>query len=135
MLTGNCIHPQIMAQLASCGHGSRILIADGNYPLAEKSGAATKVYLGLTPGVPTVTQVLSVLHSQIKIEKAEVMMPDNDQEPEIYAEFRAELPGLALDKLGRFQFYESCMEKPLALAISTGETRTYACIILTVGCA
>ena len=50
MLTSNLVHPQIMAALSRCGHGSKILIADGNNPLAEKTGGAEKVYLGLTRG-------------------------------------------------------------------------------------
>lgn len=56
MLKTKLIHPEIMAALSLCGHGSKVLIADGNYPLAEKSGNAQKVYLGLCPGTPTVTQ-------------------------------------------------------------------------------
>ena len=38
MLTGKLIHPDIMAALALCGHGDKVLIADGNYPLDSKSG-------------------------------------------------------------------------------------------------
>ena len=52
MLTTKCIHPGIMKALSLCGHGSKVLIADGNYPLEEKSGNAEKIYLGLTPGLP-----------------------------------------------------------------------------------
>lgn len=55
MLKGKLIHPDIMAALALCGHGDKVLIADGNYPLDSKSGEAETVYLGLTPGLPTVT--------------------------------------------------------------------------------
>lgn len=88
MLTTQLIHPQIMAALAKCGHGSKILIADGNYPLNEKSGNAEKVFLGLTRGQPTVTKVLEALLSVITVEKAEVMVPENNSEPEIFAEFR-----------------------------------------------
>ena len=73
MLTSKLIHPEIMSALAYCGHGSKVLIADGNYPLAEKTGNAKKVYLGLVPGMPTVTEVLKAIHSAVEIEKAEVM--------------------------------------------------------------
>ena len=59
MLTGKLIHPDIVAALALCGHGDKVLIADGNYPLDSKSGEAETVYLGLTPGLPTVTDVLA----------------------------------------------------------------------------
>ena len=136
MLTANLIHPEIIHQLARCGHGSRILIADGNYPLAEKTGSAEKIYLGLCPGIPTVTDVLHALHSVCAFEKAEVMLPEDGSTPEIFEEFRRELPGLPLEGLGRFACYDACMkEGALVFAVSTGEKRTYANILLTVGCA
>lgn len=136
MLTTNLIHPQIMAALAKCGHGSKILIADGNYPLAEKSGNAEKVFLGLVRGKPMVTEVLDALLSVINVEKAEVMLPDDGSEPEIFGEFRKQLGGMELTGLGRWEFYDACMtENAIVLAISTGEQRVYANILLTVGCA
>ena len=136
MLTTKLIHPQIMAALAKCGHGSKILIADGNYPLAEKTGNAEKVFLGLVRGKPTVTEVLDALLSVINVEKAEVMLPDDGSTPEIFAEFRQQLDGMELTGLGRWEFYDACMaENAIVLAISTGEQRVYANILLTVGCA
>ena len=69
MLTSKLIHPEIMSALAYCGHGSKVLIADGNYPLAEKTGNAKKVYLGLVPGMPTVTEVLKAIHSAVENRK------------------------------------------------------------------
>ena len=125
MLKTKLIHPEIMAALSLCGHGSKVLIADGNYPLAEKSGNAQKVYLGLCPGTPTVTQVLEA-----------VMKTPDGSEPEIYPEFKKELPDLDLTVLGQYEFYDACMaENVVQLAISTGEKRTYANILLTIGCA
>ena len=136
MLTTKLIHPQIMAAVAKCGHGSKILIADGNYPLAEKSGNAEKVFLGLTRGNPTVTAVLDALLSVINVEKAEVMLPDDGSEPEIFAEFRDQLGGMELTGLGRWEFYDACMaENAIVLAISTGEQRVYANLLITVGVA
>ena len=136
MLKTKLIHPEIMAALSLCGHGSKVLIADGNYPLAEKSGNAQKVYLGLRPGTPTVTQVLEAIHSVCEIEKAEVMKTPDGSEPEIYPEFKKELPDLDLTVLGQYEFYDACMaENVVQLAISTGEKRTYANILLTIGCA
>ena len=125
-----------MAALSLCGHGSKILIADGNYPLAEKSGDAKKVYLGIQPGLPTVTQVLEAIHSVCEIEKAEVMLPEDGSIPAIFSEFQTELGGMALDGLSRYPFYEACMAPgSVYLAISTGEQRTFANILLTIGCA
>lgn len=135
MLKGKLIHPEIMAALAYCGHGDKVLIADGNYPLESKTGEAELVYLGVTPGLPTVTDVLAALQSVIAIEKAEVMDPADGTTPPIFNEFTEMLGGMELSKMGRYEFYDAACEPSVRLAISTGEGRTFANILLTVGCA
>lgn len=134
MLKTACINPDIMRVLSLCGHGDKILIADGNYPLDSKSGDAEKVYLGLTNGSPEVTQVLEVLSKVINIEKAEVMVPDGEQPP-IFGEFQKILGGMELSGLERFKFYDACCLPNVRLAISTGEKRVFANILITVGVA
>ena len=133
MLKGALIHPEIMTALAYCGHGDKVLIADGNYPLDSKTGDAQLVYLGLTPGLPTVTDVRKALQSVVNIEKAEVMDPGDGTTPEIFAEFSQLLGGMEMNKLGRYEFYDACCEKPVRLAISTGEKRTFANLLITIG--
>ena len=135
MLTGQCIHPELMRLLSLCGPGDKILIADGNYPLASKTGSAEKVYLGLTPGLPTVTDVLAALQSVANFEKAEVMDPADGTTPEIFGEFQQMLGGMELQKLGRYEFYDACCVDGVRMVISTGEKRTFANLLLTVGCA
>lgn len=135
MLKGTLIHPDIMAVLAMCGHGDKVLIADGNYPLHSRTGDAKKVYLGLIPGQPTVTDVLTAIQTVVNIEKAEVMDPADGTTPEIFGEFQSMLGGMDLGKLGRYEFYEACCRPAIRLAISTGEQRVFANILLTVGVA
>lgn len=135
MLTTACIHPEMMRVLSLCGHGDKILIADGNYPLAGRSGAAGKVYLGLTAGTPEVTQVLEVLGQVVNIEKAEVMTPGDGSVPAIFKEFSTILGGMELSPLGRWEFYEESEKPAVKLAIATGEKRVFANILLTVGVA
>lgn len=135
MLKGKLIHPDIMAALALCGHGDKVLIADGNYPLDSKTGDAELVYLGLTPGQPTVTDVLAAIQSVVNIEKAEVMDPSDGTTPEIFGQFQTMLDGIALDKLERYAFYDACCRPGVRLAISTGEQRTFANLLITIGVA
>ncbi len=132
MLKGQCVNPQIVSALALCGHGSRILIADGNYPLEQKSGNAKKVYLGVCPGLPTVTDVLKSIHSIIEIEKAVVMPPEDKSTPSIFMEFKEEL-NLELEGVGRQEFYDTASSPDVYLAVSTGEKRIFANILITVG--
>ncbi|MFA6242876.1 MAG: RbsD/FucU family protein [Candidatus Hydrogenedentales bacterium] len=134
MLTHRLIHPDILQALASAGHGSKVLITDGNYPAITQIGEnAALVYLNLAPGIPTVTEVLDVLLSAIPVEDAAVMDPETGPEPSIFAEFRGLLPGTELTRLGRFEFYEDASGPDTCLQIVTGDQRLYANLLLTIG--
>jgi L-fucose mutarotase len=134
MLKTRLLHPGILAALGQAGHGAQVLVADGNYPLLTRSNAAAhRVYLNLAPGLVTVTDVLEVLIGAIPIEAAHVMVPDTGEEPAIFAEFRELLPATPLQALRRLPFYDAARGPDLALAISTGEQRIYANLLLTIG--
>ncbi len=134
MLKTQLLHPEILEALGEAGHGAQVLIADGNYPLRTRSNqAARRVYLNLAPGMVSVTDVLKALVESIPVEAAHVMTPDSGEEPAIFAEFRELLPDMPLEAHGRFDFYDLARGSDLALAISTGEQRIYANLLLTIG--
>ncbi len=134
MLRGTLIHPEILHALGAAGHGSQVLIADSNYPFSTGSPPdAAHVYLNLAPGKLTVLDVLDVLVTAIPIEAARGISPDSGPEPVIFAEYRKRLPGIEVGKLGRFPFYEAARSRDTALVIATGEQRTWACLLLTIG--
>ena len=134
MLKQQLIHPEILEALAAAGHGSKILITDGNYPASTMVGDnAALVYLNLAPGMPTVTDVLRVLLTAIPVEDASVMEPSDGPEPAIFDEFRALLPGIQLNGCDRFTFYEEASSSDTCLQIVTGEQRIYANLLLTIG--
>ena len=135
MLKTDCIHPELLRILASCGHGDKLLIADGNYPFdSNVNKNAARIYLNLTRGIPLVTDVLKVLNNTISIENIEVMIPDSGEEPSIFNEFRKILDkGMELNKLGRFKFYEESKKDNIKMVIATGEQRVYANILVTIG--
>ncbi|NLX10948.1 MAG: RbsD or FucU transport [Chloroflexi bacterium] len=134
MLRSKLIHPTILGVLGAAGHGSRVLIADGNYPFSTGSNPeAELVFLNLMPGKLTVIDVLEALISAIPVEAAHVMQPYDGSEPPIFAEFRQRLPEIDLQKLERFDFYEAARGQDVALVIATGEQRVWANIMLTIG--
>jgi L-fucose mutarotase len=134
MLRYRLTHPDILRALGTAGHGSQILIADGNYPFATGAHpAAARVWLNLAPGLLTVPDVLAVLTDALPIEAAHVMVPDAGPEPAVFDTFRRMLPGLTLDTLGRFPFYAAARGSDVALVIATGEQRVYANLLLTIG--
>src|SRR5207253_2128093 len=68
------LQPDILRALAGAGHGSQVLITDGNYPASTGAFAgAVRVYLNLAPGLVNATDVLRVLTPTIPIEAAHVM--------------------------------------------------------------
>ena len=135
MLRSTLLHPEILRVLGSAGHGSKVLIGDGNYPFGTGGHPeATRVYLNLAPGVLNAVDVLKVLVTAIPIEAAEVMVPKEGPEPAIFAEFRSVLgKGLPLKPLGRFEFYDAARDRNTTLVLATGEQRIYANILLTIG--
>ena len=135
MLKTKLLHPEINRVLGGAGHGSKVLIADGNYPFGTGGNpSATRVYLNLAPGLVKVTDVLRVLIEAVPIEAAQVMQPADGPEPPIFGEFREILgSSLPLEPLGRFEFYDAARHRDTALVIATGEQRIYANLLLTIG--
>lgn len=135
MLKSKLLHPEILGILGKAGHGSKILIADGNYPFSTGSLPTTpKVFLNLSPGLCSVTQVLEALLDAIEVEAAEVMVPDDSSRPPIFAEFEKLLSKkIKLTDRERFEFYDLVKSSDTALVIATGEQRIYANLLLTIG--
>jgi L-fucose mutarotase len=129
------IHPPLLAALAACGHGGKVLLADANYSHSTNaSPRAALVYLNVRPGLVTVDQVLGPVLAAVPVEAVHVMRPDEGPEPEVFGTYRAQLgPDLPLQPLGRLEFYAACREPDLAVCVATGDDRLYANVLLTVG--
>ena len=144
MLKGPLLHPNILGAIARAGHGSRILISDGNFPHWTTRGSnAEVVYLNLAPGLVSVTDVLRALAATVPIEAAAVMETLKDgpyamrHEPPIWSEFRdilnsAGAPAV-LQEIERFAFYKTAAEPETCLVVATGDQRLYANLLLTIG--
>jgi len=144
MLKTNLLHPGILSALAKAGHGSKVLISDGNFPHSTKKNPAGEiVFLNLAPGMVTVPDVLKALVSVIPVESAGVMDYARSgpyalkQDPPIWKEFRTLLTGAGvasdLAKIERFAFYDAARSSDVCLTIATGEERIYANLLLTMG--
>lgn len=136
MLTIQLTHPLLLAALAAAGHGSKVLIADSNYPHATAHGPnATVVHLNVSRGLVSGPDTLAAIASVIQIESAAVMAPGDVFLP-VHDEYRrllgADVPVAIME---RFAFYEECRGNDLALLVATGEDRIYANLLLTIGVA
>ena len=135
MLKGKLIHPEILGALAACGHFSRIMIADGNFPVATMTNpGARKVFLNLMPGVPTVNQVLEALVSVTVFQAGCVVAPPEDAFRAVHKEYRELLPAdISWEEKERWAFYTEVKSADTGLVIATGDVRRFANLLLTVG--
>jgi L-fucose mutarotase len=135
VLNYTLIHPPLLGALAAAGHGSQVLLADGNYPCATaRPVGAPVIHLNLRPGLLSVTEVLRPLLDAVNVEAAHVMaLPDGSSVP-AHAEYQ-ELLGeqVALSVVERFAFYEAARGPDVAFLVATGDQRICANLLLTIG--
>ncbi len=145
MLTTTLLHPEILRVLAQAGHHAKILIADGNYPALTKRGPNSElVCLQVSPGVPTVAQVLSAILAAIPIDQINTMgIPEDDPyarfgEPPAWAEFRAIAAAAhiaaPIQPLLKWDFYSAVESPDHVLTIQTADQALWANVLLTMGC-
>lgn len=145
MLKTSLLHPDILRCLARGGHHAKILIADGNYPAATKRGPHSElVCLQLTPGVPTVAQVLKAILATAPIDHVMTMgIPADDPyaqsgEPPVWSEFRQivseTVPGLKLEPILKWDFYKEVESPDHILTIQTADQALWANVLLSMGC-
>lgn len=135
MLKTAIIHPELLQALAEGGHGARVLVADGNYPVTVKSNPRARVvYLNFVPGTVSGVDTVRALAATIPIESALYMAPADGGMPDIVREYHALIgTDVPLESRDRFGFYDEAASPDTHLVIATGEQRTYANLLLTLG--
>ncbi|MEM1354564.1 MAG: RbsD/FucU family protein [Planctomycetota bacterium] len=145
MLKTDLIHPDILAVLGAAGHHSKVLIADGNYPVASKHGPNAKiVHLNFMPGLLSCDQVLKGLLTAVAVEQINTMQYVTEgeygltEDPPVWAEYRNTIADAGLDlplrPIEKWAFYDAVMHDDHVLTIQTGEKMGWANLILTLGC-
>lgn len=135
MITGPLVHPPLLEALASSGHGSGVLIADGNYPYLTATGPGVRlIHLNLRPGLLDVTSVLDAVLTVVNIESATVMQtPPEVSAPAQDAYARKLGAGVPMERLDRFAFYDRVRSPDVGVVIATGDERLYGNLLLTIG--
>ncbi|BCW81701.1 RbsD/FucU family protein [Arthrobacter sp. NicSoilC5] len=135
MINYTLTHPGLLAALAESGHGSKILIADANYP--HNTGApasARRIALNLRPGLLTIDQILEVLVDAVPLEAAAVMAPPDGNWTEAVKGYERTLgTNVSIESHQRFEFYDAARSADVAVVIASGDTRHYANLLLTIG--
>ena len=124
-----------------------MLIADGNYPAANKRGpGAELISLQLSPGIPSVADVFAAVIGAVQVDEVNTMGIDRDDpyaaatpgDPPVWADYRRILQDAgspcALTPIVKWDFYEAVASADHVLTIQTAETQPWANLLLTIGC-
>lgn len=144
MLKGRLLHPEILRALGGAGHGSRVLISDGNFPHSTRRGPnAQIVWANFSAGVLGAEALLDLVAGVVPLESVVVMDTLKTGpyamagDPPIWQRFRTVLRSHGsmdtLERLERTAFYEAASGPDVCLTIASGETAIYANLLLTIG--
>lgn len=114
--------------IARLGHTQRVVICDAGMPLPFD---ADVIDLALVPGVPSFSQVLEAVASELQVESYFIASETEDVNPEIRKEIDRLLPGLPCQVVDHEELKKITMQSQLF--IRTGECTSYANVILVCG--
>ncbi len=135
MIRGALLHPEVLAALARSGHTGKVLIADGQFPISTAIAASvSRVFLNYAPNLLTVPQALGPLVEAAPIESVAATINDDGSLPAIWDDYRAVLPDeVPRSGVKASEFGPLLTDPALALVVATGDLRSNACIVLTLG--
>jgi L-fucose mutarotase len=135
MINGPLLHPDVLGVLARSGHTAKVMIADGQFPISTGVPAEVpRVYLNYAPDLLTVPQVLGPLVGATPVEAIAATINDDGSMPAIWSDYRRVLPAdLPIEGVRAADFGPLLRDRALALIIATGDLRSNACIVLTLG--
>jgi D-ribose pyranase len=122
------INQPISAAVAGLGHTDRLVIADAGLPIPP---GPERIDLALTAGMPTFSDTLRVILTEMKVERAIVAAEMLDVSPELYQLIK-ELLGKTPIETAPHETFKAQTTSARAI-IRTGEFTPYANIILVAG--
>ena len=98
MLRTQLIHPQILGALAEAGHGSQVLISDGNFPHVTATPPGARRVPEPLPRPGDRHRGPGAVAATVPLEAAAVMQPHDAPEPAVLDEYRELLPAVSLSR-------------------------------------
>ena len=128
MKTSGVLHPELLDLIAAAGHGDFIVFADAGLRIPTDKA---RIDLGLTCGVPTMAQVLSVVKQDLVIEAAMVATEFSDWSPDTYKEVVGLLDVEPVSK-PHVELMAEMAESAYAY-VKTGDCSAYSSVVVECG--
>jgi len=122
------LNSEVSYELAKIGHTQTITIADAGLPVPD---GVHRIDLAVMKGIPSFLQVLDAVLSEMKVEKIRLAAEICEISPEMNREIEKRFQSIPIEYVPHEDF-KKLTEETKAI-IRTGETTSYANIILTSG--
>ncbi|CAN7218890.1 D-ribose pyranase [Acidovorax sp. LjRoot129] len=121
------LHAELSHAIASLGHGDMLVIGDAGLPIPD---GPRRIDLALTPGIPTVAEVLRVVLSEMQVEHAFIATEAVERSAGAPPVWCTGLP-VAPTPIAHEEFKRRTYNA--RVMVRTGECTPYANVILVAG--
>lgn len=128
MKRGGILHPDLNHLLASTGHTDYFTICDRGFPIPA---GQDRIDLALTDDLPTVLDVLRLVHADFVIDRILIAGEAERFSPGYVEALRETLPGVRIEPIPHLDFKRHSAAG--RATIRTGDTTPYANIIIVSG--
>lgn len=128
MKLGGVLNHRLVKVIAEMGHTDGLTVADAGLPVPLE---VERIDLAVSPGVPSLAQVLEVLGGELKIEEIVVAQESFDANPEALRTIERCFPGVPLKAVPHVEF--KALTRDTRAVVRTGECTPYANAILRSG--
>ncbi len=128
MKCGGLLHPELAFQIASCGHGDLICIADAGLPLPRN---VPRIDLAYAPGKPPFFDVLKTVIQEVVLEEVCWAEEAEAKSPHLVQRFEDLFRGLPQERIPHEAFKARLEE--VRFVVRTGEFTPYANVLLRCG--
>lgn len=123
------IHGQLSKIIAELGHGESIVLADAGLPVAAN---VPLLDLALSPGIPSLEQVLNAILTECVVESAVLSTELKDSNPSLFDSI-CRLIGQPVQYVSHDELKQQCLNAKIH--VRTGEWTPFANVILSAGVA
>ncbi len=129
MRSQGILHAELSAAIATLGHGEIMVLGDAGLTIPP---GVQRIDLGLVEGIPSITEVLAAVLSELSVESAVIASEWAQWNPPRRAEALALLSDLPIEERPHLQL-RADMEQQARVWVRTGECTAYANVCLVAG--
>jgi D-ribose pyranase len=128
MKKNTLINPALSEVIARLGHTDMLVLADAGLPIPA---ITQRIDLALAKGIPTFLETLSVILTEMYVEKAIVAEEMFNESPAIYKQLKGMLGTTPIETIPHIDFKQRTHSA--CAIVRTGEFTPYANVILVSG--